>query len=251
MKLPPLFEKSLAEKLLEFDSWITPSLGSINETQRFKTEINDIVHVLEVIGEVVNKFSDIEDFCEQKISDHFIEKISNEHLFEHLLNFSKLLFLVTGKSDNNIKCQFPVYLNGIEGFPGYPVLKSGKLECKSIPRVIKSESLMELISKISIKPEIQRDMLSLYVQFILNDDSAKSQFWAFGHSYFNLKKIGKEKDLLMPIVQFQIRGSVSASGGHIPERILRNLMKEWGLREGIDFNNNDIVVSDLLKFLGV
>ena len=47
---------------------------------------------------------------------------------------------------------------------------------------------------------------------------------------------------MAPIVIFKVRGSVVASGGHEPERILRELMTHWGMREGIDFNTADVVV---------
>lgn len=251
MKLPSIAKKSLEEQLLEFDSWITPSLGSIKETERFQTEISDIVEILEVIGKKTNNFSSFSEFDEHSISSHLITTFSDDHLLEHLLKFAKVLFLVTGKSDNNVKCQFPVFLSALENFPGYPVIRRGAIEYKEAPRTIRADSLMGLISKLASEPEIQKDLLSLYVSFILGDEPSKAQFWALGNSYFHLKQYGKELDLLAPIVQFQVRGSVSASGGHIPERILRDQMSEWGLIRDLDFNSNDIIVRDLLTFLGV
>ena len=38
-----------------------------------------------------------------------------------------------------------------------------------------------------------------------------------------MKEFGKEKDLLKPLVVFQVRGSVSATGGHGPEEFLKRL----------------------------
>lgn len=57
--------------------------------------------------------------------------------------------------------------------------------------------------------------------------------------YFTLKRFKKERDLLTPLVVFQIRGSVSASGGHKPEELLRERLTEWGLQKEVDFNITD------------
>ena len=248
MKLPQHSNVSLADKLFEFDQWITPELGSIKDTDRFKEEIEGIVEVLELSGEVFNNFDDADNFEISTLTDHFIDEFSQETLLAHLLNFSKVLFLVTGKSDNNIKCQFPVYLSHLDDFPGYPIIRNKKIEIKEVPRTIKSESLMGLVSKLG-KSKVGKDLLSVYVTFILGNQSSRDQFWAIGNSYFKLKALGKELDLLTPIVQFQVRGSISASGGHIPEQILREQMKDWGLEAGTDFNLNDIVVKDLIEYL--
>lgn len=76
----------------------------------------------------------------------------------------------------------------------------------------------------------------------MKDESCVSQLWSIGHSYTILKQFHKERDLLAPLVIFQVRGSVSASGGHKPEILLRERFIEWGLQAGIDFNMTDVVV---------
>ena len=52
--------------------------------------------------------------------------------------------------------------------------------------------------------------------------------------------MGIEDDFLMPLVVFKVRGSVSASGGHDPENLLRELMIDWGLTPGEEFNLVDV-----------
>jgi hypothetical protein len=91
---------------------------------------------------------------------------------------------------------------------------------------------------------IGQKLLNQFLAFLLRDQNAVNQFWALGHSYFALKEIGRDKDLLAPIVIFKVRGSVMASGGHDPERILRELMSDWGLTADVDFNTADVVVID-------
>jgi hypothetical protein len=89
-------------------------------------------------------------------------------------------------------------------------------------------------------------LLGQYVASILKDEQSVKQFWALGLSYFNLRQLEQdfEQSLLAPIVIFKVRGSVSASGGHIPERKLRDMMECWGLERGIDFNIDDVILGD-------
>jgi hypothetical protein len=51
---------------------------------------------------------------------------------------------------------------------------------------------------------------------------------------------------LSPLIVTLVRGSVAATGGHEPENILRQLMTEWGLAEGTDFNAADVRLNDEL-----
>jgi hypothetical protein len=66
-----------------------------------------------------------------------------------------------------------------------------------------------------------------------------------------LKAFRKERDLLTPLVVFQVRGSVAASGGHGPEELLRNRLSEWGLQAGVDYNTSDVVLAEVLELPGI
>lgn len=41
----------LPNALLEFDTWITPTLGEIRDTHRFKVELENAAHSFELIGD--------------------------------------------------------------------------------------------------------------------------------------------------------------------------------------------------------
>jgi len=114
----------------------------------------------------------------------------------------------------------------------------------SIPRVIKSERIATLISELSDFPQKQLEILTQYTKFILDKEQYRRSFWSIGKTYFAMKKIGFEKDFLQPLIVFQVRGSVSAFGGHEPENSLRDRMTEWGLLPDCDFNNSDIIVKE-------
>jgi hypothetical protein len=82
-----------------------------------------------------------------------------------------------------------------------------------------------------------------FVRFILSDDKYVAQLWSIGHSYVRMKEFNRERELLTPLVIFQVRGSVSATGGHEPEKRLRAFLRELGLVPDVDYNKVDVVIS--------
>ena len=276
MKLPiPALD--ITTQLLEFDVWITPSLGEIRDTERFRQELDTMAMIFDVMGAATNNFENLQDCTPTSLAEILVELASHKaHLQEeepgtNKKNVQKLfeslasvLFLVSGKSDNNAKCQIPIYLRK-RGWETIPTVRSGRngtsLSQIPLPRTIEAEKYMSWVTNLSfVRPnntlglfeqksdldvakDQQRRMLEEFIGFILSDDSYVSQLWSIGHSYFLLKPYQREKNLLSPLVMFQVRGSVSASGGHGPEEILRNILLEWGLQAAIDFDLNDVIVA--------
>ena len=76
---------------------------------------------------------------------------------ELLKALASTLYLVTGKSDNNVKCQFPLFLRDVAQWETLPVVTSQKnktvIKKRSLPRTIKSDDFMNLISSIDNTPE--------------------------------------------------------------------------------------------------
>src|SRR5438445_7535095 len=93
----------------------------------------------------------------------------------------------------------------------------------------------------------QRELIDIFLQFVLNEEQYLAQFWSLGRSYAMLKPLGRSEALLSPLIVFQVRGSVAATGGHEPEKALRQLMQEWGLVEGADFNSADVKLNEELR----
>ena len=74
MKLPiPVLD--LKTQLLEFDVWITPSLGEITETEKFREQLQRVVRVFEIIDEATQHFADPRHCQPSAISAHFVECI--------------------------------------------------------------------------------------------------------------------------------------------------------------------------------
>ncbi len=117
------------------------------------------------------------------------------------------------------------------------------VEQKPLPRTIKSDDFMDLIAAIENSTDESR-LLEQFVSFLLMGEDSVRQFWSLGFSYYALKQFGRgyERNLLSPIVIFKVRGSVTASGGHKPEEILRDYLASWGLIPGEDYNLADVIV---------
>lgn len=246
----PLPNDALSSQLAEFDIWITPSLGEIVETDRYQDELNLATLAFDTIGQATKQFDSIEKCRPRAIAEALSEIIRPKTINERkriLRSLASALFVVTGKSDNNFKCQFPLFLRDEANWRSFPMLRrrDGRIEIRhaQLPRTLTSARLMSIISQID-DLAVESSLLSQFLSFLLKDQNAVNQFWALGHSYFALKKIGRARDLLAPIVIFKVRGSVMASGGHEPERMLRQLMREWGLEPDVDFNASDVIVVD-------
>ena len=90
------------------------------------------------------------------------------------------------------------------------------------------------------KDEYQREFAESYFHLIISDEGYAKQLWSLGNAYVCQKKKGCERELISSMTIFQSRGSITATQGHIPETILREYMKEWGLKENEDFNTSDV-----------
>lgn len=250
MKLP-IPKRDLKRDLKEFDIWITPSLGEITDTEKFKEELTHIIRIFEELGQATGNFQDEQRCTPEAIAQTFAKLASDRPEAERAELFNSLastLYLVTGKSDNNSKCQFPIFLRDVARWDTLPsiIQKNGHtmVEPSQLPRTIKSVDFMRLVAATEDSTNVSR-LLEQFISFLLSDREAVSQFWSLGSSYFTLKKLGRgyERNLLSPIVIFKVRGSVSATGGHEPETILRSYLESWGLIPGEDFNLKDVVVN--------
>jgi hypothetical protein len=249
MKLP-IPNRDLSRDLKEFDIWITPSLGEITETDKFKEELARVTLIFEELGQATGYFQD-ERHCEPSAIAQTFSKIANgqgkEKRAELFKSLASTLYLVTGKSDNNSKCQFPLFLRDVARWNTLPSVTSRRggtiIEQRPLPRTIKSDDFMNLVAAIESSSDESR-LLEQFVSFLLMGENAVRQFWSLGFSYYALKNFerGYERNLLSPIVIFKVRGSVSASGGHKPEAILRGYLENWGLIPGEDFNLADVIV---------
>lgn len=261
-------EQTLDQKVWEFDFWVTPSIVDIRATDRFKLEMQRVLGVLDALSVGGHKELDSRRFAADLVDRtiahlNLYDAVAHEPLSfkeyseEFLTSLAALLFLVTGKSDNNNKCQFPIYLQVQSGWDSIPTLKSkGKkktLATEGIPRIIDSEAYMARVARMHVAsmevdsdPALQGVASKLLLQFVaslLGDESSRNQLTAYLRHYSSSMDAKKDPTVLLtPLVMFQVRGSVAASGGHEPEEILRDRMTDWGMIRAIDFNTKDVIL---------
>jgi hypothetical protein len=269
--------ETLEQQLLEFDVWVTPELTDISKTERYKFEMQQIQAALDSlkgigahlkseasqrlpIGEAVAKayFEILISELEGTIDPEFAQALA----LEKLSALAATLFLVTGKSDNNNKCQFPLHLQRTLDWISLPTVKRQKkkgvvtliIVNQKIPKVLKTDAYMKIVGGLLVSALYfsQRkecfthavNLLAQFVSFVLSDESSKEQFLEIVFVYHDAKATNgrNPQALLAPLVRFQVRGSVSATGGHEPEDILREKLSDWGLKRDRDFNIADVVL---------
>ncbi|RLA44959.1 MAG: hypothetical protein DRR42_19885 [Gammaproteobacteria bacterium] len=268
MLIPDL---TVEEQLREFDLWVTPTTHEIQDTQKYETELKSIQFILHALGPATNEFEDREHCNPDNVAATIINLIEKEvrsvegyeakfaEASKLVESFCSLMFLVTGKADNAIKCRFPVYLSNTVRRTNYPFIsiRSGKVKVQNrdLPRVLKQDLIAKLIGnclvcatesdELSFLHDEAIWLLKTYISVILADEKSADQFWILGKNYFLIRSEypGKESALLAPLIVFKVKGSVSASGGHIPEDLMRDHFRAWGLNPGIDYNTEDVVVS--------
>ena len=98
------------EKLSEFDRWITPSLGDIKDCIEFKNILAELEDGFNSLSIYTNGFSALETCSSYHIAESIIFHIGQVHdIQSHLANVFNAILLSTGKTDNNLKCQYPPY----------------------------------------------------------------------------------------------------------------------------------------------
>jgi len=245
----PIPDLSVSDEMAEFDLWVTASLGEIRDTEKFQNILTKSCAVMDLLDEATGGFKDVAACQPEAIGKAVIEHITTlnrQEASEVLEDLGALLYLVTGKSDNNGKCQFPLHLRDVLRVNKLPRGAGRGFTQVDVPRVLKLDKYMAWVADLHQHPVEQSRMLQMFLDFILTGPHSSEQVWAIGYSYHRLKEVGKHLGLLSPLVVFQIRGSVSATGGHDPERKLRDEMAIWGLEPDIDFNLSDVGVPELV-----
>lgn len=270
----------IEEQLSEFDQWLTARLERIKDTEKFSSEITSLCECINSISKYLNNFSShndcsIENLCNAVINagDLFIvgDSFFNDEnrITEFYNSYFNLLFLTSGATDNNLKNHFLIKLKDDDIKPLIP--KRGNIKEKitfklyDIPSTTKSEFIAKYlascfvgshekyISNVETKPIFDlkfylKLLLEEYTGLILEDNEETLQLWAICHSYMSLNSVTSDlplgKYLLNSCTIFKVRGSVSASGGHITENILREKLLAIGLRPNEDFNTSDVTIGD-------
>lgn len=244
------YSETLEEKMSEFDIWVTPSLGEIRDMPQFKVNLESMKTGFDYMAMVTDNFESISSCSSSAIARKtvgIIAEMDDEEKQTALNSICGVLLLVTGKTDNNLKCQFPLMLRNTYNIFEYPQKNSsGRWTKKQLPRTLQFDAVTKIVIQCTGQTEFQEQFLESYYHLIISDSDYAKQLWSLGNAYCTQKKLGNEDSLLSPIVVFQSRGSITATQGHIPESILRSYMTDWGLKADIDFNTQDVEIGQLL-----
>ena len=241
----PSYKSRLDEQMTEFDTWVTPSLGEIKDSPEFKQILSELEKGFDFLCLYTENFKNIAQCSGVHIASLAIQDSSLADFPSRLSSIIQVLLLSTGKSDNNLKCQFPIYLRQTLNGDLMPTEnKAGDVVMLPIPRVLQAEHIISRIVGFRYHPQYGERLLALYLDFILGDTDYRGQLFFLGASYHTMKESGSGTRLLATLAIFQSRGALTAKSGHIPENILRGCMKEWGMIENMDFNTDDVDIDD-------
>ena len=275
MKLPPE-RLTVDERVNEFDSWLTPQLHDIKGTEKFQSELHGIAMVIKCLSNSLKNFNSIED-CSLPLIRDAVLAATNEVLnhpanfnlensaAEFLQSFFGLLFLATGATDNNLKNHFTIKLRQDGVLPCFPE-KSGRanvtFKMKEFGNTITSKDVATKLARVLVASrdrnivwktltetgvnleESAATLLFEYISLIVSGRGEIEQFWMLCKSFMQGLLISEDAaySLITPAVIFKVRGSVSATAGHLPEQILRDKLIQIGLEPGYDFNTMDAVI---------
>lgn len=235
------------ERLTEFDLWITPSLGDIKDTIEFQNVLSDLQDGFRALSLYTDDFANPETCSAYHIAKSVISKIGEMgEIEQHMTHLFNAILLATGKSDNNLKCQYPIVLHRLSGTNEIAAVKNGRLIKVRIPRDFSMGKVVKYFSALTNYPELLAPLLKSYLDLLLSDEGYVMQLYSLGVSYHHFATQGKASNLLSSIAIFQARGSITARAGHEPEKILRSYMTDWGMVADRDFNTDDIDVYELL-----
>lgn len=275
---------TIQQQLSEFDQWLTPKLERTKDSVKFSLEIKALCDTIKILASNLDNFNldnkSIDNLVNTIIisSQNFVRGIkysddeaSVAHFYESIFN---LLFLVTGATDNNLKNHFLIKLKEdgvVQKIPKRSGGKKIKFKLTPIPSTTKSDyiakalaacyvgSSSEYVAIVKTEPSplglsvYLESLLKEYVSLVLEDEDDVSQLWVVGSSFMALNEKSEEmaKLLINSCTIFKVRGSVSATGGHIPENIMRTKLNDIGLVENIDYNTSDVVVgTEIIKEKG-
>lgn len=243
------YAATLEEKMSEFDLWITTTLGEIRDTTQFLVNLNALKRGFDYLDTITDHF-DSYTSCTASNLSLGLRKLINDKSVDEATEILDCVFnvflLATGKTDNNLKCQFPIHLQRAHNITTYPKKQRAKWVMKNLSRTLDMKDVANLVIQTKEQQDFQKLFLRSYVELILSDDGYIKQLWSLGGAYVVQKQVGNESYLLSSIVIFQSRGSITATQGHIPEAILRGYMDDWGLKAGADYNTQDVEIGELL-----
>ena len=143
------YKGTLEEKMSEFDIWVTPSLGEIRDMPQFPDNLKSMKYGFENMAAVTDSFVDATKCSSSRLAQSIASFIAGKKSDEQekiLYSIFNVLLLATGKTDNNLKCQYPIMLKNVYEINSYPQkTSSGSLNEKDLQRTLQIEAVAKII----------------------------------------------------------------------------------------------------------
>lgn len=198
------YTKTVDEKMSEFDIWVTPSLGEIRDMPQFQDNLDNMKFGFQAMAAITNSFRELQSCSSSRLAKNIVEYISGrkQEEQEKILNsICNVLLLVTGKTDNNLKCQYPLLLRNTYDISTYPQKNaSGEWIEKNLPRTLQFDAVTKIILHLSEKVDVQEKFLESYIHLILSDEQYSEQLWCLGNAFCAQCELGNESSLLSPMM---------------------------------------------------
>lgn len=247
----PSVSLSEDQVVAEFDQWVTPSLGDLRDTNKFAEELDSLEQTVRGFADALQAgAADHQSAVQAGIAGALQQRDSSDAA-QGLNGILTALFLATAKSDNALKCQFPLWFRSRHG-DAFPRVRGLRVVETPVPTVLKSTDLVKTaIAVKAVDAARATRLVAEYVDFLMSTPADREQIASLIDAYTMLERSrqGSGKSLLSPLVSFQVRGSVAASGGHDPELIVRRFLVSWGLLPGVHFNMADLTAGSLSDWL--
>ena len=188
------------ERLSEFDKWITPSLGDIKDSIEFKSIVAGLEDGFRSLSGYTSGFASVESCSAYNVAKVITTKIHDIKNCEiHLTNIFNAILLATGKTDNNLKCQYPIFLHQLVDSDEIAAVKNGKLTKVKIPRDFSMEKAIKHFSSLTAYPDLLAPLMKSYLDLLLSDEDYVKQLYSLGKSFQLLEKERQSNNLLSSI----------------------------------------------------
>lgn len=188
------YNATLDEKMSEFDMWVTPSLGEIRDTLQFRINLEQLKIGFDYIADITENFIDVSHCSSSALATNVLSYLSgkdDDTAKDILDSICNVFLLATGKTDNNLKCQFPLMLKNQIGISTYPKkMSGGRWREKDIPRVLSMTEVTKTIVQLVGKDDYRAVFVESYFHLILSDEDYARQLWCLGNAYVSQKELG-------------------------------------------------------------
>ena len=226
--------------------WVTNAGMRLEDSDVFRREAIRFEQGVRWLADILDP--DSGDLSAAKIADA-VSGAPVANRSEFFLTLAYACLVLTGQSDNALKCQFPVFLVRADAPLARRLLRLVPPSTHNPAlSAIKMERVAQRISAQDASPDAIHQLVNAYFDCLFG----RANMTRLRDVVTEVQRMdnGRATSLLEVMALSAIKGSATASGGHLPEEQLRLQMETWGLVRGTDFNTADVGALELASLSG-